>query len=95
MPADIDVLVAELRKFGSEATSVEVKRAAGGLPKSARETLSSFSNTPGGGTLVLGLDEASGFAALGLEDPAKMMADLAVDVPRGRCSSADTGDRDN
>ena len=77
MPADVDVLVAELRKFGAEATAVEVKRAAGGLPKSARETLSSFSNTPGGGTLVLGLDEASGFAAIGLEDPAKMMADLA------------------
>lgn len=77
MPADVDVLVAELRKFGAEATAVEVKRAAGGLPKSARETLSAFSNTPGGGTLVLGLDEVSGFTALGLDDPSKMMADLA------------------
>jgi ATP-dependent DNA helicase RecG len=77
MPADVDVLVAELRKFGAEATAVEVKRAAGGLPRSARETLSAFSNTPGGGTLVLGLDEASGFTALGLEDPSKMMSDLA------------------
>ncbi|MFO6451821.1 MULTISPECIES: ATP-binding protein [unclassified Aeromicrobium] len=77
MPAGVDVLVAELRKFGAEATAVEVKRATGGLPKSARESLSSFSNTPGGGTLALGLDEAAGFAAVGLEDPAKMMADLA------------------
>ena len=77
MAADVDVLVAELRKFGAEATAVEVKRAAGGLPKSARETLSAFSNTPGGGTLVLGLDEASGFTAFGLDDPSKMMADLA------------------
>lgn len=77
MPTDADVLVAELRKFGAEATSVEAKKAGGGFPKSVRETLSSFSNTPGGGTLVLGLDEASGFSATGLTDPAKMMADLA------------------
>lgn len=74
---DTDILIAELRKFGAEATSVEAKRAEGGLPKSARDTLSSFSNTPGGGTLVLGLDEATGFSAVGLDDPAKMMADLA------------------
>ncbi|WP_202868397.1 ATP-binding protein [Kribbella sindirgiensis] len=77
MPTDAEVLIAELRKFGAEATSVEAKRAMGGLPKSARETLSGFSNTPGGGTLVLGLDETSGFDVIGLDDPAKMMSDLA------------------
>lgn len=70
-------IIAALRKFGAEATSVEVKRSKDSLPKSARETLSSFSNTPGGGTLILGLDEATGFATIGLNDPAKMMADLA------------------
>lgn len=56
---------------------VEVKLAAGNLPKSVRETLSSFSNTPGGGTLVLGLDEKAGFAPVGVSDPAKLQADLA------------------
>src|SRR5690606_4916672 len=70
-------LVAALRKFGAEATAVEAKRAEGGLPKSVRETLSSFSNAPGGGTLILGLDEARNFAVVGLRDPAKLMADLA------------------
>ncbi len=71
MATDAEVLVAELRKFGAEATSVEAKRAEGGLPKSVRETLSSFSNTPGGGTILLGIDEAAGFSIVGLADPAK------------------------
>lgn len=70
-------IITALRKFGAEATSVEAKRAEGGLPRSVRETLSSFSNTAGGGTLILGLDEAAGFATIGLADPAKLMADLA------------------
>lgn len=77
MPEDADALIGALRKFGAEATGVEAKRADGGLPKSARETLSAFSNTPGGGTLVLGLDEAADFAATGLSHPAKLAADLA------------------
>lgn len=77
MPGDAGALIAALRKFGAEATSIEAKKAEGGLPKSARETLSAFSNTPGGGTLILGLDEAADFTATGLTDPAKMAADLA------------------
>ncbi|HSX67044.1 ATP-binding protein [Nocardioides sp.] len=71
-------LVAELRKFGAEATSVEAKQAAGGLPRSVRETLSAFSNTPGGGTIILGVHESAGFAVTGLDDPSKIMADLAT-----------------
>jgi len=77
MPSEAGSLIAALRKFGAEATSIEAKKAEGGLPKSARETLSAFSNSPGGGTLILGLDEAADFAATGLNDPAKMAADLA------------------
>jgi ATP-dependent DNA helicase RecG len=53
-------LVAELRSFGSDTHSVEVKSAVGKLPKTVAETLSAFSNGAGG-TLILGLDEASGF----------------------------------
>jgi len=55
---------------------IEVKKARGGFPKSVRETASAFSNTHGG-VLILGLDEADCFAATGLENPAKMAADLA------------------
>lgn len=70
-------LVAALRKFGAEATAVEAKRARTELPKSVLETLSSFSNTPGGGSLILGLDEAGNFTAVGVVDPGKLMADLS------------------
>lgn len=70
-------LVASLRKFGAEATGVEAKRAMTDLPRSVLETLSSFSNTPGGGSLILGLDESRGFAATGVADPKKLMTDLA------------------
>lgn len=70
-------LVAELRKFGAEATAVEAKLAHDALPKSVLETLSSFSNTPRGGTLILGLDQDANFRAVGVGDPPKLLADLA------------------
>jgi ATP-dependent DNA helicase RecG len=53
-------IMAGLRSAGAESTSVEVKAAVGGVPKSVRETLSAFSNGTGG-TLILGLDEQAGF----------------------------------
>lgn len=59
-PDDLTRLVAELRSVGSDTHSVEVKAAAGKLPKSMTETLSAFSNSAGG-TVILGLDEATGF----------------------------------
>ncbi|MBN9613432.1 MAG: putative DNA binding domain-containing protein, partial [Actinobacteria bacterium] len=71
-------IVAALRKFGAEATSIEAKLAATELPKSVLETLSAFSNTPGGGTLILGLEEHANFSAVGVKDPKKLMADLAA-----------------
>lgn len=70
-------IVENLRLLGSDLSDVEVKRAEGGLPRSARDTLVAFANTRGG-TLILGLDERSGFTATGLSDPAKMSSDLAA-----------------
>jgi hypothetical protein len=58
--SDLARLVAELRSVGSDTHSVEVKAAAGKLPRSVTETLSAFSNSAGG-TLILGLDEGTGF----------------------------------
>ena len=61
-------ILATLSRIGGEPTRIEVKRAAGGLPKTVRETLSAFSNTDGG-TLLLGIDEESGFSLVNLSDP--------------------------
>ncbi|MBB2924261.1 helix-turn-helix domain-containing protein [Cellulomonas cellasea] len=63
MPDDDDLviaLVARLRRIGSDTTSVEVKAAAGGFPKSVGESVSAFANGSGG-IVLLGLAEADGF----------------------------------
>lgn len=73
---DVDI-VASLRRFGAESAAAEAKDGRGGLPRSIRETLSSFSNTPGGGSIVIGVAETKGFPAVGVPDPSRMMADLA------------------
>lgn len=88
-------IVENLRLLGSDVSDVEVKKAEGGLPRSARETLVAFANTHGG-TLILGLNEGEDFAATGLSDPAKMSSDLAamcaadLEPPYGRTSASTT-----
>lgn len=69
-------LVADLRRLGGDLTDVEVKRAHDRLPKSTHETLSAFANTEGG-VLILGLDEKSGFSAVGVKEATKLVADLS------------------
>ncbi|WP_368660791.1 helix-turn-helix domain-containing protein [Amycolatopsis sp. Hca4] len=53
---ELTEIVENLRLLGSDVSDVEVKKAQGGLPRSARETVVAFANTRGG-TLILGLDE--------------------------------------
>lgn len=65
---DVVEMLTVLRRMGGEPTRVEAKRAAGGVPKGLRETLSAFSNTDGG-TVLLGVDEAAGFRTVPLDDP--------------------------
>ncbi|WP_158234907.1 MULTISPECIES: RNA-binding domain-containing protein [unclassified Leucobacter] len=69
-------MVHDLRQRGSDHTEVEAKRAAGGTPELG-ETLAAFANMPGGGTILLGLDEAAGFRAVGVEDPAQIIKAVA------------------
>ena len=58
---DLTDLIGELRAAGGDTASVEVKSAAGGLPLSITSTLSALSNLPGGGLVILGVDERAGF----------------------------------
>lgn len=70
-------LLEDLRRHGSDNAEVEVKRAQKGLPQDLWETLSAFSNC-GGGQLILGVDEKSGFTPTGVEDPAAAEHQLAT-----------------
>lgn len=76
---DIETSVNEalprLRLAKTDLSAVEVKSAQGGLPKTTVETVSAFCNTDGG-LIILGLDEAAGFAALDV-DAKKLASDLA------------------
>lgn len=74
---DISDLIVSLRATGTDSVSVEVKAAEGGLPKSMASSLSALANLPGGGRVVLGLDEMTGFRAVGLQDPEGLKAGLA------------------
>ncbi|MFD6283957.1 ATP-binding protein [Micrococcus luteus] len=61
-----------------DTTSVEVKRATGGVP-SMPETLCAFANMPAGGTVVCGVDEAHGqFHVVGVPDVAVLEAGLVA-----------------
>jgi len=71
---EVDEIILTLQTQAADTTGVEAKRSADALPRSVRETLSSFSNSPGGGIIVLGVDESTGFAVTGLTDPGKIQA---------------------
>jgi len=62
-------LIRSIRAREFEDAYVEVKAAHTELPKRLWETLSAFANQTDGGTVVLGLDEESGYAPVGVEDP--------------------------
>jgi ATP-dependent DNA helicase RecG len=74
---DLNLTMGHLRAFGSEDAGIEVKRARDKLPSSVSETLSAFANSPGGGLLLLGIEENENFAVTGVADPARMQSDLA------------------
>ncbi|WP_239381239.1 MULTISPECIES: ATP-binding protein [unclassified Frankia] len=79
---ELDAIVRRLRSAGGELEDVEVKRAAGGLPRSVAETMSAFANSRGG-LLILGLDECAGFSPVDLGDPTALR-DEVVAVARGK-----------
>ena len=78
VPEDLSALVAKLRATGGDTTSVEVKSASGGLPQSLTQTLSALANQPGGGLIILGLDEMRGFNPVVLADPQALKQGLGA-----------------
>lgn len=72
----VEQLLETLRIRRGDSTLVEVKRAAGGLPQNTAESICAFANMPDGGTIILGIDEATNFTVTGIEFPAEMEAAL-------------------
>lgn len=80
-------LITVLRDEGSDNAEIEAKLAHGGLPSSTATTLSALANRPGGGVIILGLDEEAGFAVRGLPD-APRLSQALVACARQRLSPA-------
>lgn len=72
----LDEAVRRLRLAGTDLQTIEVKSAAGGLPKSIAESISAFANAQGG-MLVLGLSENDRFSPVEIDAP-KLAADLGA-----------------
>ena len=70
----------EFRKIKRDATDIEVKRASD-LPKNLPETICAFANTPGGGTVILGVAEDSDFAVVGVKNAQELFTKV-VDQTR-------------
>lgn len=58
----IGTIIRELRAVATDTQDIEVKESVQRLPTSMAETVSAFSNGPGG-TIILGLSEKNGFVA--------------------------------
>lgn len=61
-------LVKKITSAKCEKQHIELKKAAGGIPLKLYDTLSSFSNQPGGGIIIFGIDENGGYEVTGVYD---------------------------
>jgi ATP-dependent DNA helicase RecG len=66
---DFEALVRRFQRTCCEQKDAEAKKARRSIPEHLYQALSGFANHPGGGVVILGLDEAQGFATTGVEDP--------------------------
>ena len=74
---DLSWALDQMRTRRGDGTSIEVKRATGGVPQMT-ETLCAFANMPDGGTVIFGVDEGDGeFSVVGVPNIAELEAGIA------------------
>lgn len=73
----LENVLRDLRRFGSDSTLIECKRAGNGVHDDTLESIAAFANMPEGGTLLLGVEENANFRVTGVDDPASMESDVA------------------
>lgn len=66
-----------MQRFNADVTHIEAKAALTDLPQRVWQTISAFSNTAGGGVLILGASERERFRIAGVRNPGKLQHDLA------------------
>ncbi|MFZ4440533.1 MAG: ATP-binding protein [Syntrophales bacterium] len=74
---DLTTIIAEVQKLQSELDDLEVKAAQKGTPQRLFEALSAFSNRPGGGVLLLGLDESKRFENVGVGNAHRLQEEIS------------------
>ena len=75
--------LALLRFEGSDNQQYEAKAAAGGFPETVASTICAFANTPGGGVLILGVDESDDFKIVGVYNSKACQQTLANHAKNG------------
>lgn len=75
----MELILDELRRFGTDTQDVEAKRAGDGLPGTTSETLSAFGSAEGGLYLLGVVERAGEFDVTGVGDPGRVLAALQAD----------------
>ena len=71
-------LINYVSEIKSETNNIECKLAAVDCPKKLHDTLSSFSNQSGGGTIIFGIDEKNGFLPEGVYNAADLQKKVSA-----------------
>jgi ATP-dependent DNA helicase RecG len=74
--AEAQEQIAALQRFNADRTHIEAKEAKTDLPQKIWQTVSAFSNTHDGGTIIFGVSEQEKFQIVGVRNAAKIQHDL-------------------
>lgn len=66
LPEELNAMIEQVLSNKCELQYVELKKAGKGTPEKLYDTLSSFSNQYGGGTIIFGIDEKAGYEVTGV-----------------------------